>query len=251
MNGNGNRRRRSLDSFRIDAQRDAIRNLDLRSALEFYGVRFGQNGVALCPFHTEKIGSFRVKDNFWHCFGCNESGDLITFARKKFGGNYTDTVEMICRDFRIITAEPTIADMERLDFLKLERYDKIKKYDALLSAVDDYTELLLIAEDMRDYAVEFCGGKSPDNELYISAQFAVLAAQMALEQAETVCKDYLKENPSATIVPPTKPNTAVKCVLPPAPAPAGEVTLQRNDRTDFDCKEISGQERGELFGVPY
>jgi DNA primase len=38
----------------------------------------------LCPFHTEKTPSFHVHEprQFFHCFGCGEKGDVITFLVK-------------------------------------------------------------------------------------------------------------------------------------------------------------------------
>ncbi len=44
--------------------------------------KVGKNYVALCPFHHEKTPSFTVspEKNFFHCFGCGKSGDVITFV---------------------------------------------------------------------------------------------------------------------------------------------------------------------------
>src|SRR4029077_19955636 len=38
----------------------------------------------LCPFHTEKTPSFHVHEQrqFFHCFGCGEKGDVISFLVK-------------------------------------------------------------------------------------------------------------------------------------------------------------------------
>ncbi len=44
----------------------------------------GSDYQACCPFHQEKHASFKVSRNkqMYHCFGCNESGNVITFLMK-------------------------------------------------------------------------------------------------------------------------------------------------------------------------
>ena len=44
----------------------------------------GTNHMARCPFHGEKTPSFNVNRNMqiFKCFGCGESGDVITFVEK-------------------------------------------------------------------------------------------------------------------------------------------------------------------------
>ena len=43
-----------------------------------------QNFSGLCPFHAEKTPSFSVHASrqFFHCFGCGQSGDVFTFVQK-------------------------------------------------------------------------------------------------------------------------------------------------------------------------
>lgn len=42
----------------------------------------GQNYWGCCPFHNEKTPSFSVNEEkgFYHCFGCGEHGDIISFT---------------------------------------------------------------------------------------------------------------------------------------------------------------------------
>src|SRR5712692_7275762 len=45
----------------------------------------GKSLKGLCPFHNERTPSFYVfaEAQTWHCFGCNEGGDVFTFVQKQ------------------------------------------------------------------------------------------------------------------------------------------------------------------------
>ena len=57
----------------------------------------GQRYRGLCPFHTEKTGSFYVNavDGLYHCFGCQASGDAITFVREVEHLGFVEAVERL------------------------------------------------------------------------------------------------------------------------------------------------------------
>ena len=209
--------------------KDEIRSLDMRVALEFYGVRFGASGAAMCPFHKETDASFRVKGKFWHCFGCSETGDLIKFVRKLYGMSYPDALNAICRDFGIEARIPTQEDQKRLDLLKVKRYNTIKRYEELLNTRDICTDIYLLAWDvMVDAAKD--GGVAIENERYVTACYKLLRARMTLDDIDYECAEYLKQNPVATPIPPKTDVTAVNGIrLPPAPQWRG----QRNDYDQF------------------
>ncbi len=55
----------------------------------------GANFSGLCPFHNERSPSFSVTEakQFYHCFGCHKSGDLVSFVREIHGLSFTEAVE--------------------------------------------------------------------------------------------------------------------------------------------------------------
>ncbi len=57
----------------------------------------GGSMKGLCPFHDEKSPSFHVTPSrgFFHCFGCQEGGDAISFLMKIDGLSFTDAVERL------------------------------------------------------------------------------------------------------------------------------------------------------------
>lgn len=59
--------------------------------------RRGKNLVGLCPFHSEKTGSFTVfpATQSYYCFGCGAGGDAITFIKNIENLDYIDAVTML------------------------------------------------------------------------------------------------------------------------------------------------------------
>jgi len=62
-----------------------------------------QNFSGLCPFHAEKTPSFSVHATrqFFHCFGCGESGDVFTFIQKVENITFPEAVRLIAQKLGI------------------------------------------------------------------------------------------------------------------------------------------------------
>ena len=63
----------------------------------------GGNLKGLCPFHDEKSPSFNVTParGLWHCFGCGEGGDVISFVMKLDHLSFNEAVESLAKRSRI------------------------------------------------------------------------------------------------------------------------------------------------------
>ncbi len=76
---------------------DAI--LDKTNIVELIGAylplkRSGTNHVTVCPFHGDKDPSFNVNEvrQFFHCFGCGESGNALAFLMKFHGYTFREAL---------------------------------------------------------------------------------------------------------------------------------------------------------------
>lgn len=60
----------------------------------------GSNYIGLCPFHSEKTPSFSVNEGkqFYHCFGCGKSGDVIGFVQEYYKLPFMEAVEKLATE---------------------------------------------------------------------------------------------------------------------------------------------------------
>ena len=93
----------------------------------------GGNYWARCPFHNEKTASFSIKDDgqFYKCFGCGESGNVITFVQKMENVDFLTAVEIHAKN-----AGMTLPTSEQNDEMRKQK----RQRDAALQILKATTE---------------------------------------------------------------------------------------------------------------
>lgn len=132
------------DVARVRAATDIVALISEHSALKRQGTRW----VGLCPFHQEKTPSFSVNAEMgvYYCFGCQHSGDAITFVREMEHVDFVEAVRRLAERVGITINEDAAVSAERRRRAPL--------YEALEQAVAFYHQRLLSAPDggpARDY----------------------------------------------------------------------------------------------------
>ena len=99
--------------------------------------RKGGNYWACCPFHHEKTPSFAINegDQFYHCFGCQESGDVIKFVQEIESTDFMGAVRILAARAKMTVPESNF-DTE-------EAARKKKKRDAMAKILLDSARFYL------------------------------------------------------------------------------------------------------------
>ncbi|HET9741252.1 MAG TPA: DNA primase [Terriglobales bacterium] len=80
-----------------------------------------QNFVGLCPFHKEKSPSFSVHATrqFFHCFGCGQSGDVFSFVQKIENISFPEAIRRVAEKFDIPVPRQTYSGVAEAEDAKL------------------------------------------------------------------------------------------------------------------------------------
>ena len=99
--------------------------------------RRGGSYWACCPFHHEKTPSFSMNesDQYYHCFGCGESGDVIKFVREMENLDFMEAVKML--------AERAGLQMPQTGFDNQKTVELKRKRDTLLKIMNDCAHFYL------------------------------------------------------------------------------------------------------------
>lgn len=73
----------------------------LRDAAKHYGLTVSRNGMTCCPFHEDRHPSMKLNEDYFFCFGCSASGDVIDFTARLFGISLKDAVTKLAADFGV------------------------------------------------------------------------------------------------------------------------------------------------------
>ena len=78
--------------------------------------RKGNNYFGLCPFHSEKTGSFSVSPDkqIYYCFGCKKGGGVINFIMEEENLSFPDAVRFLARRVNMPVPEEEHSDESRL-----------------------------------------------------------------------------------------------------------------------------------------
>lgn len=97
----------------------------------------GASYWACCPFHHEKTASFAINESgqFYHCFGCGASGDVIKLVSEMETLDFLDSVKLLAGQAKL--------PMPETDFDSNKTAELKRKRDTLLKIMNDCAHFYL------------------------------------------------------------------------------------------------------------
>ncbi|APD50659.1 DNA primase [Francisella hispaniensis] len=121
----------------------------------------GKNYKGCCPFHNEKTPSFFVnpEKNFYHCFGCQASGDALTFVKSI---NNLEFIEAVKNLAEIVGKPVEYENYSQEDIQKEQLYNKCISF---LAAAQKYYRWNLGNSVTKDKAINYLKKRGIDSNL--------------------------------------------------------------------------------------
>lgn len=148
-----------------------------------------RRGFIACPFHGEKIGSLKLYDDTFYCFGCHAGGDAVDFVGKLFGLTPAESIRRINDDFQLglpvgeSTMAQRLAAKRRSEELIRQREDVLMERRERAEAYTELQDKLTsLAIQMRDNAPTDC--ESPYPAAWIEAARQIDAVEWELGGVE-------------------------------------------------------------------
>ena len=130
----------------------------VREAAELYGIEVNRNGMACCPFHDDHTPSMKVNEDYFYCFGCGATGDVIDFTARLYDLSPREAAEKLAQDFGLNHDRRTSSGKKYVR-QKTEGQKFREARDHSVRVLTDYYQLLQRWE--RDYPP-----KTPEERLH-------------------------------------------------------------------------------------
>ena len=82
--------------------------VSVKEAAEYYGLEVNRGSMICCPFHADRTPSMKLNEDYFYCFGCGASGDVIDLAARLFNLSGYDTAKKLAADFGIVEQKPSV-----------------------------------------------------------------------------------------------------------------------------------------------
>lgn len=83
--------------------------VSVKEAAEYYGLEVKRGSMVCCPFHNDRTPSMKLNEDYFYCFGCGATGDVIDLTARLFNLSNYEAAQKLAYDFGIDPDKPPAA----------------------------------------------------------------------------------------------------------------------------------------------
>ena len=189
---NGNTQYFSKEETGINLFAQIKAAVSVKEAAEHYSLKIGRSSMICCPFHADRTPSMKLNEDYFYCFVCGASGDVIALTAQLFDLPLAEAAKKLAADFGITEQKPSV-------LAKLKRGKSQAELESRsFRVLGDYLRIL---QDWKEH----CAPQSPEDAIdpryaeachmleRIGNMLDILACGTPQERAEVVA-DLQKDN---------------------------------------------------------
>ena len=117
----------------------------VRQAAEHYGLKVSRNNMVCCPFHNNRHPSLKLNEDYFYCFGCGATGDVVDFTARLLGLSAYESAQRLAADFGLDISRPSVVAQvkkyrPRVNQLKQDELFCMNVLSGYLHLLEDWKE---------------------------------------------------------------------------------------------------------------
>ena len=116
-------------------------SMSVPDAAKRYGLRPNHHDMVRCPFHDDRHPSLKLNEDYFYCFGCGATGDVIDLTERLFALSPYEAAKKLAADFGIDPDKPpSAAALAKLKHPMIRAFREDERY--CQRVLCDYLHLL-------------------------------------------------------------------------------------------------------------
>ena len=140
-------------------------SVSVPDAAKKYGILADRHGMAKCPFHDDRHPSLKLNQDFYYCFGCGATGDVIDFVSRLYGLSASEAAKKLASDFGLDPDRPPSGALAKPRHPMIRAFREDERY--CHRVLCDYLHLL---EDWKVQYTPATMEEEPDNRFVEACQ---------------------------------------------------------------------------------
>ena len=171
-------------------------SMSVPDAAKRYGLRPNHHDMVRCPFHDDRHPSLKLTEDYFYCFGCGATGDVIDLTERLFALSPYEAAKKLAADFGIDPDKPpSTAALAKPKHPMIRAFREDERY--CQRVLCDYLHLL---EDWKVQYAPASMDEKPDDRFVEACQMLSYIEYLAdlltvgdLEQRKAVVMELMKD----------------------------------------------------------